>query len=61
MGIHQQIWMLKGATDITLGAERYRLREGDCLAMQLDRPTMFHDPKRKPGRYTVVIAAEPRR
>jgi hypothetical protein len=34
------------------------LREGDCLAMQLDRPTMFHNPTRKPTRYAVVIASE---
>jgi len=56
--VHQQVWVLEGAIDITLGAERHRLREGDCLAMQLDRPTMFHNPTRKPARYVVVIAAE---
>jgi transcriptional regulator with XRE-family HTH domain len=54
---HQQVWMLEGAIDITLGAERYRLREGDCLAMQLDSPTLFHNPGRKPARYAVVIAS----
>jgi transcriptional regulator with XRE-family HTH domain len=57
--VHQQVWVLEGTIDITLGAERYRLREGDCLAMQLDRPTMFHNPTRKPVRYAVVIASEP--
>jgi transcriptional regulator with XRE-family HTH domain len=56
--VHQQVWMLEGAIDITLGMERHRLREGDCLAMQLDRPTMFHNPTRKPARYAVVIASE---
>ena len=56
--VHQQIWVLAGAMDITLGTERHRLREGDCLAMQLDRPTMFHNPTRKPSRYAVVIASE---
>ena len=56
--VHQQIWVLEGAIDITLGAERHRLREGDCLAMQLDRPTMFHNPTRKPTRYAVVIASD---
>ena len=59
MRVHQQVWVLEGAIDITLGAERHRLREGDCLAMQLDRPTMFHNPTRKPTRYAVVIASEP--
>ena len=57
--IYQQVWVLQGTIDITLGAERHRLREGDCLAMQLDRPTMFHNPSRKPARYAVVIASEP--
>jgi transcriptional regulator with XRE-family HTH domain len=57
--VHQQVWVLEGAIDVTLGAERHRLREGDCLAMQLDRPTMFHNPTRKPTRYAVVIASEP--
>ena len=56
--VHQQVWVLEGAIDITLGAERHRLREGDCLAMQLDRPTMFHNPHRKRARYAVVIATD---
>jgi transcriptional regulator with XRE-family HTH domain len=56
--VHQQVWVLEGAIDITLGVDRHRLREGDCLAMQLDRPTMFHNPTRKAARYAVVIASE---
>jgi transcriptional regulator with XRE-family HTH domain len=56
--VYQQVWMLEGAMDITLGKERHRLREGDCLAMQLDGPTMFHNPTRRTARYAVVIAAE---
>ena len=57
--VHQQVWVLEGVIDVTLGEERYRLRAGDCLAMRLDRPTMFHNPTRKPARYAVVIAPEP--
>jgi transcriptional regulator with XRE-family HTH domain len=57
--IYEQVWVLEGAIDVTLGAECYRLQEGDCLAMQLDRPTMFHNPTRHPARYAVVIASEP--
>jgi transcriptional regulator with XRE-family HTH domain len=57
--VHQQVWVLEGAIDITVGVERHRLREGDCLAMQLDRPTMFHNPRRQPARYAVVIASDP--
>jgi transcriptional regulator with XRE-family HTH domain len=57
MRVHQQIWLLEGAMDITLGDTCHRLREGDCLAMQLDCPTMFHNPTKKGARYAVVIAA----
>ncbi len=57
--VHQQVWVLEGTIDITLGAERHRLRPGDCLAMELDGPTMFHNPTRKPARYAVVVASEP--
>jgi transcriptional regulator with XRE-family HTH domain len=56
--VHQQIWVLEGAMDITVGGDRHRLRKGDCLAMQLDQPTMFHNPTRKVARYVVVIAPE---
>lgn len=56
--IHQQIWVLEGAMDITLGAQRHRLRAGDCLAMVLDGPNIFHNPTRRPARYAVVIASE---
>jgi transcriptional regulator with XRE-family HTH domain len=56
--VHQQVWVLDGAIDVTVGAERHRLRKGDCLAMLLDRPTMFHNPTRRPTRYAVVIATD---
>ena len=56
--VYQQIWVLEGAMNITVGEERHHLRAGDCLAMQLDRPTMFHNPARKAARYAVVIASE---
>lgn len=57
---HQQVWVLEGSIDVTVGAERHRLREGDCLAMHLDAPTMFHNPTRKAARYAVVLASEAR-
>jgi transcriptional regulator with XRE-family HTH domain len=57
--MHQQVWLLAGVMDITLGGALHRLREGDCLAMQLDGPSMFHNPTRMPARYALVIASEP--
>ena len=52
--VHQQVWVLEGAIDVTVGAARHRLREGDCLAMSLDHPSMFHNPGRRWARYAVV-------
>jgi transcriptional regulator with XRE-family HTH domain len=57
--VDQQVWVLEGSIDVTWGDERFRLRDGDCLAMQLDRPIMFHNATRKPARYAVVLASEP--
>ena len=57
--IHQQVWVLDGSIDVTVGRQRHRLQRGDCLAMQLDRPTAFHNPTRRTARYAVVIASEP--
>jgi transcriptional regulator with XRE-family HTH domain len=59
VNVHQQVWVLEGAIDVTVGDERHRLRAGDCLAMRLDHPTMFHNPTRRPTRYAVVVASEP--
>ncbi|HZR83020.1 MAG TPA: XRE family transcriptional regulator [Candidatus Binatia bacterium] len=57
--VHQQVWVLDGAIEVAVGRDRHRLRAGDCLAMDLDCPTMFHNPGRKVARYAVVTASEP--
>lgn len=57
--VHQQVWILEGAMDITVGDDVFHLHEGDCLAMQLDRPTIFENPAAKAARYAVVIASSP--
>jgi len=53
----QQVWVLDGTMEISVGKERHRLNTGDCLAMTLDAPTMFHNPSKKPTRYAVVISS----
>ena len=55
--IHHQVWVLEGAIEVTVGAEQYKLRIGDCLAFVLDRPTAYRNRTRKPARYAVVIVA----
>jgi transcriptional regulator with XRE-family HTH domain len=57
--VDQQVWVLDGAIDVTVGAEHYRLAAGDCLAFALDRPTAFFNRSRKPARYCVVLATAP--
>jgi transcriptional regulator with XRE-family HTH domain len=54
--VHQQIWMREGSMDFTLGSQTYKLKAGDCLAMQLNTPTIFHNATRKAARYIVVLA-----
>jgi len=58
--IHQQVWVLDGAIDVTVGDELHRLKTGDCLAHVLDRPTAFHNATRRPARYAVVLVSQPR-
>lgn len=58
MRVDQQVWVLAGTMEVTVGKERHRLGTGDCLAMRLDQPTMFHNPTRKAARYAVVIASD---
>ena len=57
---HQQIWVLQGTIDVTLGRQRHTLETGDCLALQLDQPITYHNPTSKPARYAVVIVSFPR-
>ncbi|MCJ0762435.1 helix-turn-helix domain-containing protein [Variovorax terrae] len=57
--VHQQIWVLDGRIEVTLGDDRHRLEAGDCLAHRLDRPVTYHNPTRRTARYAVVIAAVP--
>lgn len=56
--VHQQVWVLEGSIEVTVGADRHRLDAGDCLALALDRPIMYHNPTRKTARYAVVIATD---
>lgn len=56
--IHQQIWVQEGSIEVTLGDKVYRLAADDCLAMQLNDTTTFHNFTEEPARYLVIIASE---
>jgi len=53
--IHQLIWMLDGAMEITHGVSLWPLGAGDCLALRLDAPISFFNPGDKPARYLVAL------
>ena len=55
--IDEQVWVLEGAMNLTLGATRHELKAGDCVALHVDGPLEFHNPTRRPARYAVVVAA----
>jgi len=57
--MHQQIWVLEGAIDVTVGDEHHGLAAGDCVAMVLDKPITFHNPHPIAARYAVVLASMP--
>lgn len=59
VAIHQQVWVLDGAIDVTVGDDLHRLGAGDCLALTLDRPVVFHNPHRQRAHYAVVLVGEP--
>lgn len=57
--VSQQVWVLQGRMDVTVGTDRHRLGEGDCLFMVLDQPIVFHNPTSDAARYAVVLHTDP--
>ena len=53
--VQQQVWVVEGSIEVSVGAERHRLAEGDCLAMRLNAPTAYSNPTKKRARYIVVL------
>jgi len=56
-GVHQQVWVMAGAITVTVGEQRHKLVEGDCLALALDQPVSFRNPSRQPAHYLVALAS----
>jgi transcriptional regulator with XRE-family HTH domain len=62
--VHQQVWIIEGTMEVTVGGTLWTLETGDCLAMRIDQPIAFHNPGDKPARYLVSLvtqAYKPRR
>jgi transcriptional regulator with XRE-family HTH domain len=57
--IHQQVWLLDGEMEITVGDQHWRLAPGDCLAMREDQQIIYANPGRQPARYLVGLVTLP--
>lgn len=57
--VHQQVWMIDGAMQVSVGRETWRIEAGDCLAMRLDAPVVWHNPTKKSARYLVALVSLP--
>jgi transcriptional regulator with XRE-family HTH domain len=57
--IHQQVWLIEGRMDLTVGETTWALAAGDCLAMQLSQPIVFHNPGAQAARYVVALTTFP--
>jgi transcriptional regulator with XRE-family HTH domain len=56
--VYQQVWMIEGVMEVTVGDVPWRLECGDCLARRLNQPITYRNPTRKPARYLVALAAQ---
>lgn len=53
----QQIVLLSGRMELTVGDKTHRLEAGDCLHMHLGQPISFRNPGSKPAHYLVVVSS----
>jgi transcriptional regulator with XRE-family HTH domain len=56
--VHQQVWIIEGEMEVTVGDTPWHLASGDCLAMRLDQPITYHNPSAKPARYLVALVTQ---
>jgi transcriptional regulator with XRE-family HTH domain len=59
VGVKQQVWLIDGRIDLTVGPDTYRLEPGDCLSMHIDQLIVFHNPTDRPAHYLVALATDP--
>jgi transcriptional regulator with XRE-family HTH domain len=53
--VHQQIWMIEGTMDVSVGDTCWRLKTGDCLSMRLEQPITYENPSASAARYLVAL------
>jgi transcriptional regulator with XRE-family HTH domain len=52
----QQIWMIAGAMEISVGDQRWCLKAGDCLAVPLAQILVYFNPTESAAHYLVALA-----
>jgi transcriptional regulator with XRE-family HTH domain len=57
--LDQQIWMIAGVMEISVGDQLWCLKAGDCLAMPLDQAIAYVNPTQTNARYLVALATPP--
>ena len=57
--VYQQVWIIEGSMELTIGAVQWRLDAGDCLGMRLDQPLSYFNPTAATARYLVALVAQP--
>jgi len=55
----QQVWIIAGSMEVTVGDAHWRLYTGDCLAMRLDSPIVYYNPGQVAARYLVALVTLP--
>lgn len=55
--LDQQVWVLEGVLELTLGENRCQLATGDCLQMHLRDTISYRNTGSVPVRYAVILAA----
>jgi transcriptional regulator with XRE-family HTH domain len=58
VGVSQQVWIIEGEIELTVGLDIYHLETGDCLSMRVDRPTSFCNRADRSARYIVALATD---
>jgi transcriptional regulator with XRE-family HTH domain len=56
---NQQIWMIDGVMDISVGSQHWCLKAGDCLVMQSDQAFVYFNPAQSAAHYLVALAIPP--
>jgi transcriptional regulator with XRE-family HTH domain len=56
--VHQQIWVMEGAVEITVGDRCWQLETGDCLTLERSYPISFRNPSCVGARFLIATARQ---